>query len=494
MTHAVPTEPRRFEHFIGGQNVAGTSGVEIIRNSPAHGVPVSVYRAGTKQDVDQAVAAARQAFDHGDWPYAGSEARAAVLLRAAALIRENRDELALVETLETGKPLTQSRSEVVNAAGIWEYAAAAARTLHGDSFNDLGGGLFGIALREPIGVVGIITPWNFPFFILAERLPFVLGAGCTAVLKPSEFTSGTTLMMAALLTRAGLPDGVVNVVTGYGDPAGQAITEHMGVDMVSFTGSTAVGRSTLIASARNIKKVGLELGGKNPQLVFPDADLDAAADGVLFGVCFNAGQCCVSGSRLLAHSSVVEPLGRKIVELAGKVKVGDPLDEATQVGAIVNEKQMGRIMGYIDQGRQAGAKLLCGGERRTGPGLFVNPTVFSGVTSEMSIAVDEIFGPVLCMQTFEDFNAALDMANATQYGLSASIWTTNLDTALRASRKVKAGRVWVNTTITGGPEMPIGGFKQSGIGRETGRYGIEEYTEIKSVQIQMGARDRWVKE
>lgn len=494
MPYTLPPEPRRFDLFLDGRAAAGTSGAGIVRLSPGHGVPVSIYRAGTAEDVDAAVAAARRAFDHGDWPHAGGDARAAVLLRAAELIRENTEELALVETLESGKPISQSRGEVTNAAGIWAYAAGAARTLRGDSFNNLSGGLFGVALREPIGVVGIITPWNFPFFILAERLPFVLAAGCTAVLKPSEFTSGTTLMMAELLRQSGLPDGVVNVVTGYGEPAGRAITEHMGVDMVSFTGSTAVGRSTLIASARNIKKVGLELGGKNPQLVFADADLEAAADGIVFGVCFNAGQCCVSGSRLLAHRSIAEELTSRIVALAGRVRVGDPLDEATQMGAIVNEKQMGRILGYIGQGREAGARLLCGGTQRPGDGLFVEPTVFGGVRPEMSIAVDEIFGPVLCVQAFDTVDEALALANGTEYGLSASIWTRHLDTALHASRTVKAGRVWVNTTITGGPEMPIGGFKQSGIGRETGLYGVEEYTEVKSVQIQMGGRTPWVEE
>ncbi|MGC4051993.1 MAG: aldehyde dehydrogenase family protein [Paludibaculum sp.] len=494
MQYKLSQKPRGFDHFIHGRSVAGVSAAEITRYSPAHGVPVSTYRDGTVQDVNEAVSAARHAFDHGDWPRLGGEGRAAVLLRAAALIRENCEELALVETLESGKPIAQSRGEVMGAAGIWEYAAGAARTIHGDSFNSLGGGLFGLALREPIGVVGIITPWNFPFFILAERLPFVLGAGCTVVLKPSEFTSGTTVMMAGLLQRAGLPDGVVNVVTGYGDPAGRAITEHMDVDMVSFTGSTAVGRSTLIASARNIKKVGLELGGKNPQLVFADADLDAAADGVLFGVCFNSGQCCVSGSRLLAHRSIVEPLAERIVDLARRVRVGDPLEEETQMGAIVNEKQMGRILGYIREGCEAGAKLLCGGARVPGTGLFVEPTVFTGVRPDMSIATDEIFGPVLGIQAFDTVEESLAIANGTEYGLSASIWTRDLDTALRASREVKAGRVWVNTTITGGPEMPIGGFKQSGLGRETGRYGIEEYTEVKAVQIQMGGRAPWVKE
>ncbi len=487
-----PSTPRCFQMFVGGRHTAGYAQGEITRESPAHRVPVSVYPSGPAADVDAAVAEARKAFCDGRWSRASGAERESVLLRAAALIREQRDELAYVETLETGKPITQSRGEVEDAAGIWDYAAGAARILHGDSFNNLGTGMFGIVTREPVGVVGVITPWNFPFFILAERLPFILAAGCTAVLKPSEFTSGTTLMMAELLQEAGLPDGVVNVVTGYGDPVGQAITEHMDIDMVSFTGSTRVGRLALVASARNIKKVGLELGGKSPQLVFEDADLDAAADATLFGVCFNAGQCCVSGSRLVAQRSVAEPVARRIVELAAKVKVGDPLDETTQVGAIVNETQINKILGYIEQGAQAGARLLCGGDRMAGPGLFLQPTVFTDVRSDLPIVTDEIFGPVLCIQPFDSFEEGLAIANHTPYGLAASIWTKNLETALRAWREVKAGRVWVNTTITGGPEMPIGGFKQSGLGRETGLYGVEEYTEIKSVQIQIGPRKPWV--
>lgn len=490
---APPAAPRRFAMFIDGRAHAGSSGADIVRESPAHGVSVSIYAAGAAADVDAAVAAARRAFDSGSWPRMGCAERASILLRAAALIRANSEELALLETLESGKPIMQSRGEIEGAAGIWEFAAGVARTLHGDTFNNLDGGLFGMVLREPVGVVGIITPWNFPFFILAERLPFVLAAGCTAVLKPSEFTSATTLLMAGLLQSAGVPDGVVNVVTGYGNPAGQALTEHMGVDMISFTGSTVVGRSTLVASARNIKRVGLELGGKNPQLVLADADLDAAADGVLFGVCYNAGQCCVSGSRLLAERSIADELARRIVQLAAKVKVGDPLDVETQVGAIVNEKQMSRILGYIGQGREAGARQLCGGTRRPGPGLFVEPTVFDSVREDMSIATDEIFGPVLAIQPFDTLEQGLALANRTEYGLAASIWTRNLDNALRASRQIKAGRVWVNCTITGGPEMPIGGFKQSGIGRETGAYGIGEYTEVKSVHVQLGGRQNWVK-
>ncbi|TBU73408.1 sorbosone dehydrogenase [Pseudomonas daroniae] len=489
----LPAQPKVYAMFIDGQWTGGVGSAQVVRSSPAHDVPVSIYPSAQREDVEQAVAAARQAFDDGRWSQVGGEVRAEVLLKVARLIRERSDALALRETLETGKPISQARGEIQAAAGIWEYAAGQARALHGDSFNNLGGGLLGLVTREPIGVVGLITPWNFPFFILAERLPFILASGCTLVVKPSELTSGSTLELAAILEEAGLPAGVVNVVTGSGSRVGQAISEHMDVDMVSFTGSTEVGRLTLAAAAGNMKKVGLELGGKNPQVVFADADLDAAADAIVFGICFNAGQCCVSGSRLLVQRSVADALVDRLLALIGKVRIGDPLDESTQVGSITEARHLERILAYIEQGKGEGARLLHGGKRIASPaGLYVEPTLFADVVPEMVIAREEIFGPVLTITVFDDFEQAMQLANDTPFGLAASIWTRDLDTSLRAVRAIKAGRVWVNTTITGGPELPSGGFKQSGIGRETGRYGVEEYTELKSVHVQIGDRPRWV--
>ncbi len=486
-------EPREYRMFIDGQWVDASGGGTLTRESPAHDVTVSVYPEGTAADLDAAVAAARRAFEDGRWSGLSGADRAAVLLETARLIRERLEDLAYVETLESGKPISQSRGEIGGAAGIFEYAAGQARALHGDSFNNLGDGMLGLVTREPIGVVGVITPWNFPFFILSERVPFILAAGCTMIVKPSEFTSGTTLMLAGILQEAGLPDGVYNVVTGIGPVVGQAMTEHDDVDMVSFTGSTAVGQKTLQASAGNIKKIGLELGGKNPQIVFADADLDAAADGVVFGICFNAGQCCVSGSRLVVERPVADEFEALVVEKIARLRVGDPLDETTQVGAIVDDRQQAKIIGLIGEGQSAGAKILCGGEALdAGAGRFIAPTVFSGVTGEMSIAREEVFGPVLSVMRFDSFDEALTIANDTCYGLAGSIWTADLKKALRAMRQLRAGRLWINTTITGGPEMPIGGFKQSGIGRETGAYGVEEYTEIKSVHIDLGERGPWV--
>ncbi len=489
----LPSEPRRFKMLIDGKWEGAANGEITTRLSPAHDVAVSVTPKGSAAEADRAVAAARRAFDDGRWSGLSGAQRAAVLSRAGQLIRDRRDEIALIETLESGKPISQSRGEVEGAAGIFEYAAGQARALHGDAFNNLGEQMFGVVTREPVGVVAVITPWNFPFFILCERIPFILAAGCTVVSKPSELTSGTTLILGEILLEAGLPAGVYNVVTGPGPVVGGRLALHDDVDMISFTGSTEVGRGILKASAVNLKKVGLELGGKNPQVVFADADLDAAADGVVFGLAFNAGQCCVSGSRLVVERSVADDFANRVVEKIARLRIGDPLDEATQVGAIVDPRQYAKILSLIDEGRKAGARVLCGGEALTTPaGRFIAPTVFAGTTRDMSIVREEIFGPVLSIQPFETFEQAIEIANDTCFGLAGSIWTQNLNKALRAMRKLKAGRIWVNCTITGGPELPIGGFKQSGVGRETGKYGVEEYTQIKSTHIELGERSRWV--
>lgn len=491
--HSVPAEPRSFGFYIdGGWKTAGKRKT-FDRISPAHDVPVTTIALCTKADVDAAVAVARTAFEDRRWSGLPATDRAAVLLKAAQLVRTRVEELALLETLETGKPIGQSRGEVEGAANIYEYAAGAARMLRGDTFNNLGDKMLGLVTREPIGVVGLITPWNFPFFILAERVPFILAAGCTIVCKPSEFTSSTTLLMAEILTEAGLPAGVFNVVTGLGAEVGQAIIEHPDIDMASFTGSTVTGRRALLASAGNFKKLGLELGGKNPQIVFADADLDAAADGVVFSMCFNAGQCCVGGSRVVVERSIAPKFEKLLAEKLKKVKVGDPLDPATQVGAMVTPEHNAKVLGYIEQGRMAGARLIAGGGKADSKvGNFVRPTLFGDVDTTMSIAREEIFGPVLGVLPFDTEEDAVRIANDIDFGLAASIWTTNLDRAVNMMRRVRAGRVWINCTITGGPEMPIGGFKQSGWGRETGIYGVEEYTQVKSCHIELGKRSNWL--
>jgi acyl-CoA reductase-like NAD-dependent aldehyde dehydrogenase len=490
----VPDTVRQLGFFIGGR-WRETGGREtLVRSSPGYGRDVSSVTLCTRADVDEAVAAARAAFKSRAWSGISGAERAAVLLRVAQAIRAQAQELAFWETLETGKPISQSLAEINDAAGHYEYCAGQAQALAGETFNNHGDDMFGVVTREPVGVVGLVNPWNFPFIVLAERLPYILASGNSVVVKPSEMTSATTLMLADLLKEAGLPDGVYNVVTGTGPEVGQAISEHRDVDMVSFTGSTRTGEAVLKASAANFKKASLELGGKNPQIVFADADLEDAADGVAFGLCFNAGQCCVSGSRLIVEESVAETFKALVVEKLSKVKIGDCLDPETQLGAIVSEQHCDKIMSYVDLGQKEGAQVACGGRTlAVSGGRFIAPTLLTGVRNDMRVAREEIFGPVLCLMTFRTVEEALEIANDSPYGLAASIWTKDIDKALRAMRGVQAGRTWVNTTIAGGPGQPLGGFKQSGIGREGGRMGVEEYTEVKSVHIAIGKRKPWVK-
>lgn len=487
-----PAAARTFGFFIDGQWRDGTEHFE--RASPGHGAPVTRTVRCTVDDLNAAVAAARRAFEDRRWAGLSGAGRGSVLLRAAEILRRRRDEIAYWEALENGKPISQARGEIDHCIACFEVGAGAARMLHGDSFNSLGDDLFGMVLREPIGVVGLITPWNFPFLILCERVPFILASGCTMVVKPSEVTSATTLLLAEVLAEAGLPAGVYNVVTGSGRTIGQALAEHPDVDMLSFTGSTAVGRSCVHAAAdSNFKKLGLELGGKNPIIVFADSDLEDAADGAAFGISFNTGQCCVSSSRLIVERSVAAEFEKLLVEKMKKIRVGDPLDEATQVGAITTEAQNATILDYIARGKAEGAKLLTGGGPiDLGRGQYIAPTLFSGVSRDMAIARDEIFGPVLCSMHFDTVEEAIQIANDTVYGLAASVWTKNIDKALTVSRRVRAGRFWVNTIMAGGPEMPLGGFKQSGWGREAGMYGVEEYTQVKSVHVEIGKRTHWI--
>jgi betaine-aldehyde dehydrogenase len=490
--HSLPSSPKEFGYFIDGKWLGGRPVFE--RASPGHGVPVTRIPKCTTDDLNMAVATARRAFEDRRWAGLSGAARGAVLLKAAELLRQRRDEIAYWETLENGKPISQARGEIDHSIACFEVGAGAARLLHGDSFNNLGDNLFGMVLREPIGVVGLITPWNFPFLILCERVPFILASGCTMVVKPSEVTSATTLILADILAEAGLPAGVYNVVTGSGRTIGQALTEHPDVDMLSFTGSTAVGRSCVHASAdSNFKKLGLELGGKNPIIVFADSNLEDAADGAAFGISFNTGQCCVSASRLIVERSVAVEFEALLAAKMAKIRVGDPLDEATQVGAITTDAQNAVILGYIAKGKAEGARVVTGGAALDmGRGQYIAPTLFSGVTPAMSVARDEIFGPVLVSMHFDTVDEAIALANDTVYGLAASVWTKNIDKALTVTRRVRAGRFWVNTIMAGGPEMPLGGFKASGWGREAGMYGVEEYTQVKSVHVEIGKRSHWI--
>ncbi len=488
----LPKTPFHYELWINGKEVPSGSGKRFERRSPAHGAIIGDYAEAGAADVDTAVLAAREAFDRGPWPKSSGADRMKCLLKAADLIRQQKETLALIETLESGKPISQARDEMDWAASLWDYAATLCRHIHGDSYNALGPSMLGLVIREPVGVVGMITPWNFPLLIISQKLPYALAAGCTCVIKPSELTSGTTLRLGKILAEAGVPDGVVNIVSGYGDPVGSRLSEHPQVDMMSFTGSTNVGKAVINAARNNLKKVELELGGKNPQIIFADADMEAALDAAVFGICFNMGECCNSGSRLLIQRPIAEEFVRRVVMLAREVPVGDPLDDKTKVGAIVSEPQFNKIMGYIDQGRRAGARLQLGGEQlQILDGRFIATTVFDEVRPDMAIAREEIFGPVLSILTFDTAEEAIEIANSTNYGLSSGIWTRDFDTALSVSRKIRAGTIWVNTFMDGYPELPFGGYKESGQGRELGRFAIEEFTELKTIQLHLGARTSW---
>jgi betaine-aldehyde dehydrogenase len=489
---ATPAKPFQGRLLIDGQWVAAQDGACIERQSPAHDVLVGSYALAGEADTERAILAARKAFDHGPWPRMKGADRAAVLRGAAEAIERRIEELALLETLENGKPLAQSRAEISAAADLWHYASALARNLHGDSYNTLGSSTLGVVLRDPVGVVSVITPWNFPFLIVSQKLPFALAAGCTTVVKPAEVTSGTTVLLGEILQEAGVPPGVVNILVGKGSVVGDLMVRHPAVDMVSFTGSTLVGKAAVAKAAGTLKKVSMELGGKNPQIVFADCDWDAALDAAVFGIYFNAGQCCNSGSRLLVQRDIADDFTRAVIERSRRVVVGDPLDPGTKYGAITTEKQMQTILGYVQQADSAGADVCLGGKRIDTPrGMYVEPTVIRNVSRDMSVAKEEIFGPVLSVLTFADVSEAVEIANDTLYGLSAGVWSRDIDTCLTAARRINAGTVWVNTFLEGHAELPFGGYRESGIGRELGRFAAEDYTESKTVHIHLGGRTDW---
>jgi len=475
------------KHWINGKFLRSEMKDLFTTVSPAHDTTVGEYALGTAEDVHRAVLAARTAFDTGPWTQMSGQERASILTQIGDQLKAHCREFAELETLESGKPITQSIDEVHAAADLWHYAATLARHTAGETYNTLGENKLGLIMREPCGVVGLITPWNFPLLILSQKLPYALAVGCTAVIKPSEFTPGTTLKLASIAHESGVPPGVINVVTGFGDPVGIALSEHTGIDVISFTGSTEVGRLVASAAGKNLKRCSLELGGKNPHIVFADADLDTALDPVVFGVFFNMGECCNSGSRLLLEESIAEEFTQRILALASKIPVGDPLSPDVKIGAIINEAQLNKINRYVNNGTNCGARLRIGGNQiPTLNGRFFEPTVFDQTTADMPIAREEIFGPVLSILTFQSKEEAIQIANDTNFGLSAGVWTTNVDTAFEASRKIRAGTIWINCFMDGHPELPFGGYGDSGLGRELGRFSTDEFTELKTIQLHTG--------
>lgn len=483
---------RNYQLLIDGAWVNSASGESVSRICPATSRTIATYASGVKEDVDFAVKAARNAFDHGLWPRMSGTERSRILMKLAGLMKEKEVELAEIEAEEVGKPIRLARGDIAGAIGLVEYAASLAQQLHGESYNNIGQKHLGMVVREPVGVVALITPWNFPALIYCQKMPFALAAGCTVVVKPSEFTSGTTLEISRLAEEAGVPRGVINVVTGYGNAVGQPLIEHPLIDKISFTGSTVTGKKVMEAAAKNIKRVSLELGGKSANIVFADADLEDAIDGALFGIYFNQGECCCAASRLLLEDSIADRFLDELVKRSEQLKVGQPLHEDTDIGAMIHRDHMNKVLSFIETGRQEGARLLTGGNRISGPnyesGCFIEPTVFDQVTPDMQIFQEEIFGPVLSVTRFKTMDEAIAVANQTNYGLANAVWTKNIDKAMVAARELKSGTVWVNTVIDGPPQLPFGGYKASGFGREMGHAGLEEFTEIKSVVIHLGKR------
>ncbi|MFI8786337.1 aldehyde dehydrogenase [Streptomyces sp. NPDC055105] len=476
-----------FHHIDGADEPGG--GATYAAVSPRDGQVLAQVADGGAAEVDAAVAAARRAFDAGPWPRLAPADRGRALLRLADLLEERRDRLALTVSLEMGKPITDAYDiELRAAVNTFRFYGQLADKLTDESPHTAPDAL-ALVTREPTGVVGAVVPWNFPLTIASWKVAPALAAGCTVVLKPSENSPLSALQLGRLATEAGLPPGVLNVVTGDGPTAGRAIGLHPDVDVLAFTGSTAVGRHFLrYAADSNLKRVWLELGGKSPNIILPDApDLEKAAATAAWGIFFNQGEMCTAPSRLLVHTSVAERVTEAIVRRAGELRVGDPLDPATEMGALVGEAHLGRVLDHIGTGTSEGARLRAGGTRTlTGTGgSFLRPTVFDEVNPGMRLAREEIFGPVLSVLTFDDLDEAVALANATEYGLAAGLWTSDLSTAHQVSRALKAGTVWVNCYEEGDLTVPFGGMKQSGNGRDKSAHAIGKYTELKTTWIQL---------
>jgi acyl-CoA reductase-like NAD-dependent aldehyde dehydrogenase len=479
----------RAQAFIDGAFVPAASGATFADTSPRDGALVADVARGGPEDVGRAVASGRAAFEAGGWSQVAPRERRTVLLRLADLMEERLEQLALLESVDVGKPIGDAlRVDVPNAAACLRWYAEAVDKRYGE-VAPTGRDALALIEREPLGVVGAVVPWNFPLTMAGWKLGPALATGNTVVLKPAEQSPVSALRLAELATQAGIPDGVVNVVPGFGETAGQALGRHAGVDVVTFTGSTDVGRMFLrYAADSNVKPVWLELGGKTPNIVLADApDLDTAAAVAAWGIFFNTGQMCTAASRLLVEERVADEVVGKVVTAARARRIGDPLDPQTELGPLVDAAQRDRVLGYVERGTRDGATLAFGGGtalEETG-GTFVEPTVFTGVRNDMAIAREEIFGPVLSVITFRDLDEAIALANDTPYGLAASVWTSDLSTAHRAARALRAGTVWVNCFEEGDLTVPFGGRKASGFGADKSLHAMEKFTALKTTWIQL---------
>ena len=470
--------------LIDGKWVNSVSGATFETLNPTTGDVIATVQEGGKADVDKAVKAARRAFDDGPWRKMNARERGRLIYKLADLVEQHKEELAALETLDNGKPIRDSLgADLPLAIDCYRYYAGWADKIEGKTI-PINGPYFCYTRHEPVGVVGQIIPWNFPLLMMAWKLGPALAAGCTVVLKPAEQTPLSALRVGELALEAGFPDGVINIVNGFGETAGAAISEHMDVDKVAFTGSTEVGKLIMQAAARtNLKRVTLELGGKSPNIVFADADLDAAVAGAHFALFFNQGQCCCAGSRLFVESHVHDEFVERMVKMVKTTKIGDPFDPETTQGPQVSQEQFDKVMGFIDSGKAQGARMLSGGERHGDKGYFIKPTVFAGVEDHHQIASEEIFGPVISVIPFKDMDDVVARGNRSMYGLAAGVWTRDVTKAHKMAARLKAGTVWVNCYDVFDAAAPFGGFKMSGIGRELGEYALRNYTEIKTVTV-----------
>ena len=473
--------------FIGGEWVEPTSSDTVDVIDPASGRQISSIANASKADVDRAVAAARKAFESGPWPDMLPAQRQALLWKLSDLIDANAAELAELESLDNGK--TRMMASIIDVPGTREYfryMAGWATKIEGSTFQSSifagpGPKFHTYTQREPVGVVAQIVPWNFPLAMAAWKLAPALATGCTCILKPAEQTSLTALRLGELIVEAGFPPGVVNILTGLGEQVGAALVAHPGVDKIAFTGSTEVGKIINKAASDTVKRVSLELGGKSPVIVFPDVNLEAVIGGAANAIFFNSGQVCCAGSRLYAHRKVFDQMVEGLSAAANAIRLGPGLDQQTEMGPLVSREQQERVLSYIESGRKLGAAIAAGGDAPAHEGYYVKPTVLVNVKPDMNVVREEIFGPVLVAQRFDDIDEVIRQANDTPYGLSASVWSNDVSTVHRVVPKIKAGTVWVNCHNFVDPSMPFGGYKQSGFGREHGHAAIELYTELKSV-------------
>jgi aldehyde dehydrogenase (NAD+) len=481
----VKVEPGQL--LIDGQWVDGAKTFDTV--NPATGEVLTQIAEGSNADVDRAVEAARRALEdrNGPWRKMSASERGRLIWKLADLLEKNIEEFAELETLDNGKPIFESRYvDMPMVIDVLRYYAGLATKIHGETVNTLETA-FTYTLREPVGVVGLIVPWNFPLLLASWKVGPALACGNTIVWKPASQTSLTTLRFGKLAIEAGVPAGVINVVTGPGS-VGRAMVQHPGIDKIAFTGSTAVGQEIMRSAADTVKRITLELGGKSPNIVFADAEIDNAVKGAITGIFYGKGEVCNAGSRLFLESKVKDEFVEKLAARAAKMRPADPLDPKTRLGAIISQEQMQTVLRYIEAGKKDGAKLVAGGNRVNvdgGKGFFIEPTIFGDVTNDMTIAREEIFGPVLSVLSFDDIDEVIEQANNNPYGLAAAVWTRDVKKAHSVSRRLKAGTVWINTYGLMDASLPFGGYKSSGFGRELGMHAIEHYTELKTVWLNM---------